>query len=207
MPSTQFFLATCLIPIALSGCATLDKNECLSANWYLIGVEDGADGERLSRIRDHREACSDYRVIPDLSDYTNGRREGLRQYCTESIGFSQGLRGDEYRGVCPKTLEDDFLAGYDSGIVLYRATESKKQVERQLRHQQHRLAKTHDAIDAKRGLLITSESGAKNRAELLSQLDQLMNKRERLKWRIHQLDLELIEQNNHYHWLLQRHAR
>lgn len=207
MSPTHHLLAACLLPIVLSSCATLDKNECLSADWYLIGLEDGAEGERLSRIGDHREACSEYRVVPNLSDYTSGRREGLQQYCTESIGFSQGLRGDEYKGVCPKSLEDNFLAGYDSGIVLYRATESKRQIERQLRHQKRRLAKTHDAIDAKRQLLITTESSAKNRAALFNQLDQLTNKRERQKWKVHRLNLDLIEQTNRYNWLLQRHGR
>ena len=32
-----------LFPLFLAGCASMDRGECQNANWYAIGLEDGAD--------------------------------------------------------------------------------------------------------------------------------------------------------------------
>jgi len=155
-------LVICLLSLLLSSCATLDKDECLNADWYLIGVEDGADGELFSRIGDHREACAKYNIIPNLPGYASGRRAGLKQYCTDSIGFSEGRDGNEYNGVCPKALEADFLAGYDDGVRLYRAEEAKNSLESELRYAQGKLRKTRDALLEKKAELIADATLLKN---------------------------------------------
>ena len=49
------------------GCASLDKNECLHADWYAIGLEDGARGRALERLGDHRRACAKHSVTPDAA--------------------------------------------------------------------------------------------------------------------------------------------
>lgn len=33
-----------------AGCATLDKDECRTADWYAIGLEDGARGRAIERL-------------------------------------------------------------------------------------------------------------------------------------------------------------
>lgn len=32
----------------LSGCASMDKEECATADWYTVGLEDGAKGRGSS---------------------------------------------------------------------------------------------------------------------------------------------------------------
>ena len=38
-----------------TGCATMGKDECLSADWRTIGFEDGAGGYPASRIGQYRQ--------------------------------------------------------------------------------------------------------------------------------------------------------
>lgn len=85
----------------VSGCASLDRSECLNANWYAIGLEDGARGRPLERLGDHRRACAEHRVAPDGERYVVGRNEGLKSFCTYERGFSQGRAGHAYAGSCP----------------------------------------------------------------------------------------------------------
>jgi uncharacterized protein DUF2799 len=55
--------------MVFSGCATMKKEECLTADWYNIGFEDGTRGYKVSRITNHRKACSKYEIAPNLDFY------------------------------------------------------------------------------------------------------------------------------------------
>ena len=57
------------ISFSFFSCATLNKDECLTADWYQIGYEDGAKGYPLSRIGKHRKACAKHGVTPDMPPY------------------------------------------------------------------------------------------------------------------------------------------
>ncbi len=103
----------------LSGCASLSESECLQANWYAIGMEDGAKGKSLSSLGSHRRACADAGVSPDVDQYTAGRDEGLIQYCTAANGLDAGKRGVSYRGVCPADYELEFLNAYRVGKLIH----------------------------------------------------------------------------------------
>lgn len=109
---------------ALNGCATLSEEQCLVGDWYNIGVADGQNGYAFSRLEDHNEACQRHGVIPDASTYEQGRQRGLMSYCTPQIGFREGRQGDTYRGVCPASVEADFLAGYSDGRLVHAAQQA-----------------------------------------------------------------------------------
>lgn len=108
-----------LIAAIVSGCASLDRSECLSANWYAIGLEDGARGQPLERLGTHRRACAEYGVAPDAERYVAGRNEGLKSFCTYERGFSLGRGGQTYAGGCPANLAAGFQSGYQRGRELY----------------------------------------------------------------------------------------
>ncbi|MEH6578134.1 MAG: DUF2799 domain-containing protein [Amphritea sp.] len=72
----------------LSGCATLDREECLNADWHLIGYEDGSAGRLPEQVGEHRQACAEYAVVPDMDAYLQGRSQGLVNYCTEENGYA-----------------------------------------------------------------------------------------------------------------------
>lgn len=101
------------------GCASLDRNQCVNANWYAIGMEDGAQGRPLARLGDHRRACAEHGVQPDAGRYAAGRNEGLNSYCTYDRGYRAGSAGSAYNSVCPEPAARQFLAGYQHGREVY----------------------------------------------------------------------------------------
>lgn len=114
-----FRAAVLLAALVLSGCATLDKDECRTADWYAVGLEDGARGRPVERLGEHRRACAKHGVAPNTERYIAGRNEGLRSYCTYEQGFSQGRAGRAHMGTCPKELAAGFSAGYQRGRELH----------------------------------------------------------------------------------------
>lgn len=117
---------------ALSACATMSESECASADWRTIGFVDGADGQTLEKLADRREACADHGVTADAQAYRLGREDGLSSYCRASSGFDAGARGDTYRGVCPRELEEAFLIGYEDGRSLYEARQEVSRIENRI---------------------------------------------------------------------------
>ena len=130
--------------VALSGCATMNRDECLTVDWRTVGFEDGVAGYSGDRIGEHRKACAKHGVTPDLSAYQAGREEGLREYCVPVNGFRLGSQGGGYSGMCPADLDPAFADAYESG--------------RQLHTLQSRLSSVSYALDSKRGALHDAES-------------------------------------------------
>ena len=110
-----------LIILSAAGCATMDKDECLVADWRLIGFQDGAQGKSAATIGTYRKDCADYHVAPDLDAYQAGRREGLQQYCMPANGYRLGEAGRAYNAVCPAGIERSFRAAYNTGHDIYQA--------------------------------------------------------------------------------------
>ena len=112
-------LALLAASLLLSACASMDKAQCVNANWTAIGMEDGARGRTLDRLGERRRACAEHGVQPDAERYAAGRNEGLKSYCTYDQGFRAGRGGNAYSGVCPEPAATDFVAGYQRGRELY----------------------------------------------------------------------------------------
>ena len=86
-----FFTGAILaILILLQGCATLDKDECMLADWRLIGYQDGVAGKSAASVGEYRKDCAKHAIVPDLDAYRAGREEGLQQYCKVDNGFRLG---------------------------------------------------------------------------------------------------------------------
>lgn len=115
-PLYPYVLVPCLIAL-LSGCATLSKNECLNADWRLIGYGDGVSAQSRDRIGDHRKACAKHDVIPNKSAYDLGYQEGVIDFCSESRGYADGHRGNRVNSFCPTDTEYHF--GYSDGVTAY----------------------------------------------------------------------------------------
>lgn len=65
-------------------------------------------GRTGDRIGQHRKACADHGVRPDLNAYQAGRAEGLREYCQARNGYRVGVSGAGYGGPCPADLAPGF---------------------------------------------------------------------------------------------------
>ncbi len=127
------------LSLLLGGCASLDKAECLNADWYAIGLEDGARGRAVERLGGHRRACAEHGIAPDTGRYLAGRAEGLKSFCTFQRGYSHGRAGQAFADVCPAELAGAFAAGYRQGRDLY-------ELHRQLSSVQAEIKKSKEAL-------------------------------------------------------------
>lgn len=118
--------------LLLSACASMNKSQCLSADWYAIGIEDGARGRPLEYLGSHRRACAEYGVAPDAQRYQAGRDAGLQSFCTYDRGYAIGRAGQGRPTVCPETLAANFDAGYGDGRQRYDLTREAEQLEQAL---------------------------------------------------------------------------
>jgi Protein of unknown function (DUF2799) len=108
----------------------MDKDECRNADWYAVGLEDGARGRALERLGDHRRACAKHNVTPDSARYVAGRNEGLKTFCTYERGFSEGRAGNAYAAGCPS--DSAFLPAYYRGRELYDLNRRLDEVNRDI---------------------------------------------------------------------------
>ena len=165
----------------LSACATMNRSECLNADWQIIGMEDGSRGQRLAYIGKHREACAEYNVAPDLEKYQQGRLQGLKQYCTYNNGFGLGQRGSNFNDVCPPGLIDDYQIGYQRGKEIYSLNRSIKKHQTSIDGTYTLLEELHEEAHYKENLIIHAKT---------SKMDRLILIKERLELQTEISDLE-----------------
>lgn len=108
------------ISIALTGCATLSRDECKSGDWHKIGVQDGSDGRTEDRFKKHGKACELDRSEVSKAAYMAGREKGLAIYCTRVRGYREGALGQKYLGVCSPQTAVQFLSGFEFGRRIYQ---------------------------------------------------------------------------------------
>lgn len=131
----------------VSACASLSKEECLAADWYAIGVEDGSRGQDMARLGAHRKACAEFGIAPDVALYEQGRMRGLESFCTRERGYYEGERGRSYGGVCPAHLEGMFMQGYLAGQEIYRTKQNIRRLEGELKKVQEEVALIRQNLD------------------------------------------------------------
>jgi hypothetical protein len=163
-----------MLTALLGGCASMNRDQCMSANWYAIGLEDGARGQPVERLGDHRRACAEYRVMPDAERYVAGRNEGLKSFCTYERGFSHGRSGQGYAGGCPADMARNFQAGYQLG--------------RELHDLHRRLSEVQNDIARSKAALKDGIPNPRQRANEVERLEDLTRESEQLETRIARLE-------------------
>jgi len=196
--SIRRFTAAIALPalLALGGCATMDRNECLSANWRQIGYTDGARGLPSRHIEKHAKACAEHQVQVNLDEYLAGRRQGLLAYCTPDNGFVIGRSGErDIATDCPDHLRHAFMEQYNRGMIVH-AIESELESAREHVAQQHRrLRQNEKRIDEIRRDLDKKDLPAERRKALLDEYKRLVDDKERLLRHAarHEEDAERLE--------------
>lgn len=196
MPGSIFarWFAACLVfaALALGGCASMNRKECLAVDWKTIGYEDGVAGRSGDRIAEHRRACAKYGVTPDLDAYRAGRNLGLREYCRPQNGSQVGERGGSYTGVCPADMEGSFVRAFESGRALYN-------LESRVANAANRLAAAHRELEqAEHGsveqsaIVINKDANSEARAQALLSTKDLAEKVGRLKAEINDLERDKL---------------
>ena len=176
----------------------MNRSECLNADWYLVGLEDGSKGYPVSQVGKHRKACAEYQVSPDFSDYENGHSAGLQLFCTERNGFLLGNRGGQYNGVCPPDRESAFVNGYQSGRELYASRNDAKQAASALKSLQEETERLRDQISYKEKLLISDQTSEVDRRRLLENIRADENTLSELEDKLAELEQELADKQFEY---------
>ncbi len=164
---TKKILFLSIVILNLNACASMNKSECLNADWKIIGMEDGADGRLPSYIGEHRTACAGYNIKPNLDTYMQGHNIGILQYCTAQNGFNVGQQGKTYNGVCPQELEIQFLGAYEHGYEYYTLNSELDNIDYSIE------SKHHDIIDVKHEIsnaeqkIISNDTTENQRVNLL----------------------------------------
>ncbi|MDH3714853.1 MAG: DUF2799 domain-containing protein [Gammaproteobacteria bacterium] len=162
-----------LLAVGTVGCATLNKDDCVNADWRTIGYQDGALGKVAEVIGNYREDCAEHGVKPDLNAYLAGREQGLREYCREANGFRIGHSGKIYHGVCPGDLEYAFKVGYRDGREIYELAADIRNTERDLQKKTRSLDTLDEELSLAEAELISDGVGSERRAELLLRTREL----------------------------------
>lgn len=162
---------SCLL--MLGGCATLSEEECITADWYQLGVEDGSAGRSLGYLANHRKACAKAGVTPSLVDYEKGHSIGAKRYCVYSNGLALGERGGAYNNLCVGKLEEAFGNGYHLGKARYEQRKMIERVESTLMGYQDELEKVYEDIALTEEIIISDESTPEERREALVEIEQM----------------------------------
>ncbi|MBX4905833.1 MULTISPECIES: DUF2799 domain-containing protein [Rhizobium] len=102
--------------LLLASCNTLSKEECVAADWRVIGESDGAAGyEPQQRFAAHAKSCERVKIVPDQTIWFQGYQSGLVRYCTPLSGLARGQAGSGYANVCPPETASGFLRGFNLG--------------------------------------------------------------------------------------------
>jgi len=175
-PKRARLIAAAALTLVLQGCASMSKNECVSADWYAIGYESGIRGQREAQISEHRKACAEHGVTPDLARYLEGHNAGLQRFCEPRNGYRLGRAGTGYAGVCPRHLEGEFLQAYGAGREIYDSQQHINRLGHRIHSRQADLRRLNEDVADKQAELIAVGTTPPRRALLLGQLLELQDK-------------------------------
>lgn len=166
-----------LMAVALAGCESMSAPECKVADWYRVGLGDGASGERESRIADYTEDCAKVGIKPDAPLYRRGWDAGIAQFCTAANGWREGVQGHSGKSsVClGQAGYPAFSHYFEAGLQVYRVNEQMQLNARESYRLQQRLESTK------------SDEEAKNLRQDLRHLD-----REQLQLRSYLIQLQML---------------
>ncbi|MBV2129257.1 DUF2799 domain-containing protein [Arsukibacterium indicum] len=183
---------------ALNGCASMDKSQCLTADWRTIGFEDGASGKPETEISRYRQDCADHGVSPDLNAYRLGHRAGSENFCTQRNGFNVGLRGASYQGSCPANLAEQFLSGYQDGQQLYGLQQAVNNARSAIDRQHRQIKNVEKQIAIHTELLVADGLVRDERIRLLNEIEalkaehyDLINLLPELEWQLQNSEQQL----------------
>jgi len=201
-------LAVCiLILLGFSSCATMNKSECLEADWQVIGLEDGAGGRELSYISHHRKACAEHGVTPNLEQYNIGREAGLKQYCTYKNGYRLGSRGFSNSDVCQGELKGPHSTGFNRGREIYDMGKEIGHMVKHLESKEAELAGINIEIQRVESHLISKAGSRADRIHHLDEYNHFKADQEALEHYLHDLELDIARKQDERNALNAEYSR
>lgn len=178
-------LTLCLLVVVIcQSCASMSQEECLNANWTVVGEIDGQQGRGLDVLDDYRRDCADYGVVPDVQAYIAGRESGLMLYCTRDNGYREGREGARVEADCPSGLAADFQQGFQLGRDVYNSLSNLRLSADSIRNQRAELDDLRTRRTAEERSLaedeLTDEEAAAKRDEIASMSDRIDDLRDEI---------------------------
>jgi len=135
------------LPFVLAACQTLSKEECVAADWNVIGEQDGAAGhDPQKRFGDHAKSCEKAGIVPDQTTWNQGYQRGLVRFCTPLNGLTHGEKGRVYNNVCPVNLDAGFRSGYRLGLTKNSKSNEIKSIKNRIRSKQSSITNNESLI-------------------------------------------------------------
>lgn len=187
MNSKWILVAMLLVLAGLSGCASMSSDECLASDWSAVGYEDGSRGYTSDQFSQHRKACAKHGVTADFSAYQTGREQGLVEYCQPGRGFSVGVNGGGYNGVCSASLEGDFLDAYNAGHRLYTLRSNVNRATSSINSKEYELDRIEESIAVNALAMVSPATSNEERVLLLVDLKHMSERTGQLQAEIREL--------------------
>lgn len=166
--------------LALGGCATMNRDECISANWRQVGYSDGAKGLSSHHIEEHAKACAEHHVQVNLDDYLAGHRQGTVAYCQPDNGFMVGRSGVRtINVVCPDPLRAAFFEQHRRGLIVYAIEADLNSRRSEAADARRHIRRIDDRINEVRENLDKKDLPSDRRKSLLDEYNRLVEEKER----------------------------
>ncbi|MEM7215790.1 MAG: DUF2799 domain-containing protein [Pseudomonadota bacterium] len=173
------------ILLLLASCQTLSKEECIAADWRVIGEQDGAAGYApQQRFGDHAKSCEKAGVVPNQSLWNEGYQLGLRRFCTPLSGLAHGQKGGQYQNVCPTELAGGFVSGYSLGLEQHNRTNELNSIKRRISTAERTVANNQDLIREGKIDQAEGEANIRTNQRLINDLNRELGRKEAEKYRI-----------------------
>lgn len=111
--------------LGLQGCCYFPCSQVKNCNpndLYELGMCDGLRGIQRSLTQEINE-CIRLGATCNLNEYTDGWKQGIRDFCTPSNGYALGLQGKPYPCFCPPDLAGPFRAAWYQGVKCFYTPE------------------------------------------------------------------------------------
>lgn len=180
-----------LLPLALTGCTTLNENPCITSDWGNIGYQDGINGTAAAELLKHQNECVKHDVIPDRDAYLIGWNHGVEQFCQPDNGFRLGREGGAYTNVCPEHLQKEFYTAYQDGRALHRVQSEINRLTGEISSKQQRLDEIATALLHAEIALISADVPAAERQTQLGRSKALAEERDALEADIQVLKMDI----------------
>jgi len=172
----------------------------------MIGIEDGAKGHPVSYIGNHRKACAEFGVQPDLARYQLGHQTGLTQFCTARNGFNQGRAGRKYNEVCPAGLREQFVRGYNTGRELELLNSEISHMRHDAQLKETEMTELGERMQNIETVLVSGAISAQDRKTLLEQYKEMQPRMTTLESEIKELELAVTRSQHKYDILDSSHG-
>ncbi|MDX1341268.1 MAG: DUF2799 domain-containing protein [Reinekea sp.] len=147
--SRLFTVAVVVCCLFVTGCSSLSKKDCVNADWYQMGVQDGQAGYAADRVSNYVAMCAKHDIRIDQNQYQTGHEQGIRRFCQPDNGYQQGLKGRSLPTVCPADMQSAFAEAYERGYQEYRLKRDISDAEQAIKRGERDVASLeNDLINA-----------------------------------------------------------